>query len=71
MVIDNYNPGTFRPVAIMIVGKAELINASGSFRISYLYGLRFETINSPPAANNSLKKNPFLLIKLPWIEWSL
>ena len=46
---------TFRPVAIMIVGKAE-INASGSFRISNqhrrnnLYGLRPEIINSPAAA---------------------
>ena len=60
----------------MIVGKAE-INASGSFRISNqywrnnLYGLRPEIINSPPAANNSLKRNSLLLIKLPWIEWSL
>ena len=32
MVIDNYDSGTFRLVAVMIVGKAE-INASGSFRI--------------------------------------
>ena len=47
----------------MIVGKAE-INATGSFRISrqycgnYLYGLKSEIINSLPAANNSLKRNP-------------
>ena len=60
----------------MIVRKAE-INASGSFRISNQYwrnnmnGLRSEIINSPPAASNSLKRNPLLLIKLPWIEWSL
>ena len=51
----------------MIVGKVE-INASGSFRISdrgnNLYGLRSEIINSTPGANNSLKKNPLLLIKL-------
>ena len=53
-----------RPVAIMIVGKAE-INVSGSFRISHLYGLRSEIINSPPAANNSLKRNPLLSLKLP------
>ena len=47
----------------MIVGKAE-INASGSFPISRqywgnnLYGLGSEIINSPPAASNSLKRNP-------------
>ena len=62
MVIDNNDCSTFRLVAVMIVGKAE-INASGSFRISNqywrnnLYGLRSEMINSPPAANNSLKRN--------------
>ena len=73
MVIDSR---TFGPVAIMIVGKAK-INASGSFLISNqywrnkLYGLRSKIINSPPAANSSLKRNPLLLIKLPWIEWSL
>ena len=33
-----------------------------------LYGLRSEIIYSPPVANNW---NPLLLIKLPWIEWSL
>ena len=76
MVIDNNHSRTFRPVAIMIVGKAE-INESGSFRISRqywgnnLYGLRYEIIISPPAAINSLKRNPLLLIKLPCIEWSL
>ena len=76
MVIDNNDSRTFRPVAITIVGKAE-INASGSFRISRqycgnnLYGLRSETINFPPAANNSLSRDPLLLIKLPWTEWSL
>ena len=75
MVIDNDDSRTFRPVAIMIVGKAE-VNASGSFRISNqsrrnnLHGLRSEIINSPPAAKNSLKRNSFL-IKLLWIEWSL
>ena len=75
MVIDNNDSGTFRSVAIMIVGKAE-INPSGS-RISRqywgnnLYGLKSEIINSPPAANNNLKGNPLLLIKLPWIEWLL
>ena len=36
MVIDSYDSRTFRPVAVMIVGKAE-INASGSFRISDQY----------------------------------
>ena len=62
MATDNYDPATLRPVAIMIVGKAE-INASGSFRISHqyrgnnLYGLKSEIINSPPAANNSLQRN--------------
>ena len=35
-VIDNNDSRTFRPVAIRIVGKAE-INASGSFRISRQY----------------------------------
>ena len=33
--------------------------------------MRSEIINSPPAANNSLKRNSLLLIKLPWIEWSI
>ena len=61
-VIDNNDSGTFRPAAIMFVGKAE-INTSGSFRFSRqywgnsLYGLRFEIIHSPPATNNSLKRN--------------
>ena len=36
IVIDNNDSGTFRPVAIMIVAKAE-INASGSFPISRRY----------------------------------
>ena len=60
----------------MIVGKAE-INASGSFQISRqywgnnLYGFRSKIINSPPAAKNSLKSNPLLLIKLPLTEWPL
>ena len=36
MVIDNYDSRTFRPVAIMIAGKAE-ISPSGSFRISHQY----------------------------------
>ena len=36
MMIDNDDPRTIRPVAITIVGKAE-INASGSFRISNQY----------------------------------
>ena len=36
MVIDNNDSRTFRPVAIMLGGKAE-INASGSFRISRHY----------------------------------
>ena len=60
----------------MIVRTAE-INTSGSFLISNqywrnnLYGLRSEIINSPPAANHSLERNSLLLIKLPWIEWSL
>ena len=76
MVIDNNDSRTFRPVAIITVEKAE-INASGSFRISNqcwknnLYVMRSEIINYPPAANNSLKRNSLLLIKLPWIEWSL
>ena len=76
LVIDNNDSWTFRPVAIMVVGKAE-ITASGSFWISnqYLgnnpYGLRSEIINFLPAVNNSLKRNPLLLVKLPWIEWSL
>ena len=70
MVIDNNDSRTFKPVALMIGGKAE-INASGSFRISNQYGLRSEIINSPPAANNSLKRNSLLLIKLIWTEWSL
>ena len=76
MVIDNNDSRTFRPVAIMIVGKAE-INASGSLRISNqywgnkLHGLRSEIISSPPAANNSLKRHSLWLIKLPWIDWSL
>ena len=38
---------------------------------TYLYGLRSEIINSLPASKNSLKRNPLLLIKLPWIQWSL
>ena len=62
----------------MIVGKAE-INASGTFRIRSVtsteeitcMGWRSEIINSLPAANNSLKRNILLLIKLPWIELSL
>ena len=51
MVIANYDSWTFRPEAIMIVGKAEII-ASGSFRISHqywgnnLYRLRSIIINS-------------------------
>ena len=59
MLINNNDSRTFRPVAIMIVGKQK-INASGSFQISRqylgknLYGLRSEIINSPAAANNSL-----------------
>ena len=63
-------------IQAMAVGEAE-ISASGSFQISNqywgnnLYGLRSEIINFLPAANNSLKRNPLLLIKLPWIEWSL
>ena len=67
MLIDNNGCGMFRPAAIMIVGKAK-INASGSFRISRqywgknLYGLRYEIINFPPAANNSLKRNLLLSI---------
>ena len=61
-MIDDNDSGTSRPVAIMIVGKAE-INVSGSFRISHqcrgdnLYGLKSEIINSPQATNNSLKRN--------------
>ena len=76
MVINNNDSRTFRPVAIMIVGKAK-INASESFRIgcqyreNNLYVLGSEIINSPPAVNNSLKRNSLLLIKLPWIEWSV
>ena len=76
MVTDNNNSRTFRTVAIMIVGKAE-INASGSFRISNqhwrnnLSGLSSEIIKSLPAANNNLKRNVLLLFELPWIEWSL
>ena len=60
MVINDDDSRMFRPVAIMIVGKAK-IRASGK----NLYGLRFEVINSPPAANNSLKRNPLLLIYSP------
>ena len=76
ILIDNNDSRLFRPVAIMIVGKIR-INGSGSFRISRqylgnnLYGLRSEIIDSPPATNNSLKRNPLFFIKLPWIEWSL
>ena len=75
MLIDN-DSRTYIPVAIMIVGKKKVI-ASGSFWISRQYwgknlvGLRSEIINSPPAANNILKRNPLYLIWLPWIEWSL
>ena len=75
MMIDNDDPRTIRPVAIIIVGKAE-INASGSFRISNqhwgnnLYRFRSEIINSLSAANNSLKRN-FALIDLSLVEWSL
>ena len=68
MVIDNNDSRTFRPVAIMVVGKEE-INASGSYPISHqycntLYRSRSEIINSPSDANNSLKRNPLLLIDL-------
>ena len=66
MVIDNNDSWTFRLVAVMVVGEAE-IPASGSFRISN----QSEIIISLPAANNSLKRNPLLLIKRPWIEWLL
>ena len=51
----------------MDVGNAN-VNASGSFWISHqylgknLYGLRSEIISFPPAANNSLKGDPLLLI---------
>ena len=68
--MDNDDPRTIRPVAIIIGGKAE-INASGSFRISNLYWFRPEIINSLPAANNSLKRNSLFLIDLSWVEWSL
>ena len=64
LIYDN----DFRPVAIMIVGKAK-ITASGSFWISHEYlgknlgGLiQSEIINSPPAANNSLNRNPLFFI---------
>ena len=76
MMIDNDDPRTIRPVAIIIVGKAE-INACGSFRISNqywgnnLYRFRSEIINSLSAANNSLKRNSLFLIDLSWVEWSL
>ena len=33
--------------------------------------MRSDTVNSPPAANDSLERNPLLLILLPSIEWSL
>ena len=48
-----------------------ITNKSNATSINNLYRLRSEIINSPSAANNSLKRNSLFLIKWPWIEWSL
>ena len=62
MLIDTNNSRTFRPVAIMIVGKSKLMHLDhfGSVhgieeRTCIIHVLRSEIINSLPAANTSLK----------------